>query len=89
MKKIFTRILLFAGCALATTALPALAQTNWVPYFGNTHFGYSLGGLDSARMPSSVKLADLDNDGDLDAVVSHASTFFGFNDPSSGFYGFC
>lgn len=68
--------------ALALSGLTAHAQTQaWAPYFGNTHFGFSTAGdtLAGNSSPAAAKLADLDGDGDLDAVVAQSISGTGFD----------
>jgi hypothetical protein len=69
---------------LLLTVSSALAQTSWAPYFGNAHFGFSTGTLTTGRFPSAAVMADLDGDGDLDAVVAKAGVYSG-GAASSGF----
>ena len=77
------KALLIGIVVLLAAPLYCRAQA-WAPYFGNTHFGFGLGSQDSARQPSAVKLADLDGDGDLDAVIAQGGANAGSGE-SSGF----
>jgi hypothetical protein len=83
MQKYFTYFfrILFLGYFLKTV-IPVQAQSqSWLPYFGNTHFGYSTGSIINGRTPTAVAMADLDADGDPDAVISKG----GLTSLNSGF----
>src|SRR5689334_8900081 len=53
-------------------------QAQTTAFFENTWTGYNTGNYPTGRFPSVVKTADLDNDGDLDAVVGQQTQATGF-----------
>ncbi len=71
-------------------SVPGLHAQSNIDIFKNTWYGFNTGNFDNGRYPTSIKTADLDSDGDPDAVVSEAPFGNGFaalfND-GNGFYG--
>ncbi|HSD64562.1 MAG TPA: VCBS repeat-containing protein, partial [Ignavibacteriaceae bacterium] len=67
----------------------ATSQTT-LDVFKNTWYGFNTGNFNNGRFPTSLKTADIDNDGDIDAAVSESPFGNGFavifND-GNGFYG--
>ncbi len=58
--------------------------------FKNTWYGFNTGNFDNGRYPTSIKTADLDNDGDIDVAVAEAPFGNGFAvllNNGNGFYG--